>query len=224
MDLAVIFDLDGTLVDSEPNYFASEQRLLAELGITGFDEEAKRRYVGVSTREMMLDLSARYGFTDPVDVLVERKNGYYLELARAGTPVYPQMRKLVELLHERGYRMAVASGSSPEVLDVVLTDSGLAPFFEVVVSAEWVPRGKPEPDLFLETARRLGVEPSACVVVEDARHGVAAAHRAGMRCIAVPYLVDEPLAAEFRTADLLYRGGMAEFTAASAFEWITGIS
>lgn len=220
MDLAVIFDLDGTLVDSEPNYFEAERRLLAECGIEGFDEQEKLRYVGVSTKEMMEDLVSRYGLTESVPALAARKNGYYLELARAGTPVYPAMRELLELLRGAGSPMAVASGSSPEVIEVVLTMTGLRPYFDVVVSADSVPRGKPSPDLFLETARRLDVPASRCVVVEDARHGVAAAHHAGMACVAVPYLTDEPLAAEFDTAELLFPAGMAEFTAEAAFEWM----
>jgi beta-phosphoglucomutase-like phosphatase (HAD superfamily) len=118
--------------------------------------------------------------------------------------------------------MAVASGSSFPVIEAVLDVADLARYFSVAVSADSVPRGKPAPDLFLETARRLGVRPENCVVVEDARYGVIAARRAGMRCIAIPYLVEEPVSAEFLTADLLFPGGMGSFSAKLAFDWITG--
>jgi hypothetical protein len=74
---AVIFDLDGTLIDSEPNYFEAEKKLLAEYGITGFDFEMKKPYVGISTKEMLEDLNKKYPFSDPVDVLIEKKNRVY---------------------------------------------------------------------------------------------------------------------------------------------------
>lgn len=222
MTPAFVFDLDGTLVDSEHNYLAAEQRLLAEHGIVGFDEAAKRRYVGISTREMMLDLHRRYRLAAPVDELIDRKNRYYLELAGRHTPVFPRMRDFVALLAERGHPLAVASGSSPRVLEVVLAGTGLAGHFDVVVSAEEVLRGKPEPDLFLEAARRLGVPPARCVVVEDARHGVLAAQRAGMACIAVPYLADEELPPGART--LVFPGGAADFDADAALAWLTTVA
>ncbi|HEX7489825.1 MAG TPA: HAD-IA family hydrolase, partial [Anaeromyxobacteraceae bacterium] len=93
-------------------------------------------------------------------------------------------------------------------------------YLPIVVSAEEVPRGKPAPDVFLEAARRLGVPPHACAVVEDSQHGVEAASRAFMRCIAVPYLVDEPLPDAFLMADLLFERGMSAFDASRALDWV----
>jgi beta-phosphoglucomutase-like phosphatase (HAD superfamily) len=89
-----------------------------------------------------------------------------------------------------------------------------------VLSADEVPRGKPAPDVFLEAARRLGVPPEECLVIEDTRYGVEAAKRAFMRCIAVPYLTDPPLADAFLMADLLFPDGMKGFDADRAFGWI----
>jgi beta-phosphoglucomutase-like phosphatase (HAD superfamily) len=91
---------------------------------------------------------------------------------------------------------------------------------EIVLSADEVPRGKPAPDVFLEAARRLGVPPEECLVIEDTRYGVEAAKRAFMRCIAVPYLTDPPLADAFLMADLLFPDGMKGFDADHAFAWI----
>lgn len=216
---AVLFDLDGTLVDSEPNYLVADQRLLAPYGIA-FTEEDKRRYVGGGNLDQMIDLRRRFDLPATPQELAARKNALYLELALRGTPVFPEMLRFLERVRARGLPVAVASGSSPEVLRRVLEAAGLAAAFPVVVSAEEVARGKPWPEIFLEAAGRLGVPPTSCLVIEDSRHGVVAARRAFMRCIAVPYLSDPPLAVDFQLADLLFERGMAEFDAARALAWL----
>lgn len=218
----VIFDLDGTLVDSEPNYYEAGRRLLARHGVPDFSWEHHTRYIGISTRETLEALRAEYGIGAPVDELLTDKNRLYLELARASTEVFPQMREFVELLHARGVPMAVASGSSRAAIEAVLGGTGLEPYFTLVVSAEEVPHGKPEPDVFLEAARRLGADPADCVVLEDAAPGVAAARAAGMRCVAVPYVpgtADDPA---FLGAELLFARGQSEFTARAADAWLRG--
>jgi beta-phosphoglucomutase-like phosphatase (HAD superfamily) len=91
-----------------------------------------------------------------------------------------------------------------------------------VVSADEVAHGKPAPDVFLEAARRLGASPADCVVLEDAAPGAAAAHAAGMRCIAIPYVPAQADAPEFATAGLLLRGGQAEFRGQAVFDWLCG--
>jgi beta-phosphoglucomutase-like phosphatase (HAD superfamily) len=117
--------------------------------------------------------------------------------------------------------MAVASGSSPEAIEAILAGTGLDASLRTVVSADDVARGKPAPDVFLEAARRLGAAPADCVVLEDAAPGAAAAHAAGMRCIAIPYVAAQADAPEFATAGLLLRGGQAEFSAQGAYDWLT---
>ncbi|MDU0301608.1 HAD-IA family hydrolase [Streptomyces sp. PAL114] len=218
--LAVVFHLDGTLVDSEPNYFEAGRRTLAEYGVPDFSWAEHERYVGISTRETITDWRGRYGLSAPVDELVAVKNRHYLELARTKTVVFPQMRTFVERLAGEGVPLAVASGSSAEAIDAILSGTGLDAYLRTVVSADEVPHGKPAPDVFLEAARRLGARPADCVVVEDAAPGAAAAHAAGMRCIAVPYVAAQADAPEFATAGLLLRGGQAEFTARAAFDWL----
>lgn len=116
--------------------------------------------------------------------------------------------------------MAVASGSSPEAIEAILTGTGLDASLRTAVSADEVARGKPAPDVFLEAARRLGAVPADCVVLEDAAPGAAAAHAAGMRCIAIPYVAAQADAPEFATAGLLLRGGQAEFSAQGAYDWL----
>ncbi|MFE0424720.1 HAD family hydrolase [Streptomyces sp. NPDC058953] len=219
---AVLFDLDGTLVDSEPNYYEAGRRLLAEYGVTDFGWERHTDFIGIGTRETLTELREEYGIGASVDELLAGKNRHYLELARASTAVFPQMRTFVELLHARGVPMAVASGSSPAMIEAVLTGTGLDPYFPTTVSAEEVPLGKPAPDVFLEAARQLGAAPGDCVVLEDAPPGAAAALAAGMRCIAIPYVAataDDPA---FAAADLLYPGGQEDFSARAAYAWLFG--
>ncbi|MEU5320028.1 HAD family phosphatase [Streptomyces sp. NPDC021056] len=218
--LSVIFDLDGTLVDSEPNYYEAGRQILAEHGVPDFTWAEHERYVGISTLETVGLWKREYGLDASVEELFAAKNRRYLELARANTPVYPEMRKFVELLASEGVPTAVASGSSPQAIEAILRGTGLDAFLRTVVSADEVERGKPAPDVFLEAARRLGADPAHCVVLEDAAPGAAAAHAAGMRCIAIPYVAAQADAPEFTTASLLLRGGQAEFTARSAYDWI----
>ncbi|WP_371596895.1 HAD family hydrolase [Streptomyces sp. NBC_00564] len=217
---AVVFDLDGTLVDSEPNYFEAGRRTLAEYGITDFTWSDHESYVGISTRETLALWKERYGLTAPLDTLLADTNRRYLELARASTRVYPEMRKFVELLAGDGVPMAVASGSSPEAIEAILTGTGLAAHLPTVVSSDEVAHGKPAPDVFLEAARRLEAAAADCVVLEDAAPGAAAAHAAGMRCIAIPYVAAQSDDPGFATADLLLRGGQAEFIARAAYDWL----
>ncbi|WP_461011307.1 HAD family hydrolase [Streptomyces capparidis] len=219
---AVIFDLDGTLVDSEPNYFEAGRRMLAEYGVDGYTWERHTDFLGIGTRETIEALRAEHALDVPVEELLELKNRHYLELARTSTEVFPAMRELVEALAAAGHPMAVASGSSPRAIDAVLDATGLGALLPVRLSAEQVGRGKPAPDVFLHAARALGADPARCVVFEDSAPGALAAHRAGMRCAVVPYspeLADDP---GFATAELLVRGGHREFDAGAAHRWIVG--
>ncbi|MFF7285495.1 HAD family hydrolase [Streptomyces griseorubiginosus] len=222
--ISVIFDLDGTLVDSEPNYYEAGRQLLAEHGVPEFSWADHERYVGISTRETVARWKSRYGLRASVAELLADKNRRYLELARAATRVYPEMRRFVELLAAEGLPMAVASGSSGEAIEAILAGTGLDAYLRTVVSADEVAHGKPAADVFLEAARRLGAAPADCVVLEDAAPGAAAAHAAGMRCVAIPYVPSQADAPDFAHAGLLLRGGQEEFTARAAFAWVTGVS
>ncbi|MFG2983771.1 HAD family hydrolase [Streptomyces sp. NPDC048258] len=219
--ISVIFDLDGTLVDSEPNYYESGRRTLQRHGVPDFTWEQHSRFIGIGTLETLEILKARYGIRAPVEQLLAEQNAAYLELARAGTEAFPEMRKFVERLHAEGVPMAVASGSSREAIDAVLAGTGLDALLTTAVSAEEVAHGKPAPDVFLEAARRLGARPADCVVVEDAAPGARAAHAAGMACVAIPYVTDTAHDPAFADAGLLFAGGQREFTADAAYDWLT---
>ncbi|MFJ7200598.1 MULTISPECIES: HAD family hydrolase [unclassified Streptomyces] len=217
---SVVLDLDATLVDSEPNYYEAARRLLAEHGVPGFTWAEHLGFIGIGVHETLAALRDRYGIAAPVGELVAGQDALYLELARTSTEVFPEMRKFVERLHQEGVAMAVASGSSRAAIEAVLAGTGLDACLTTYVSAEEVAHGKPEPDVFLEAARRLGAAPARCVVLEDSAPGAAAAHAAGMRCIAIPYVPATAGDPAFRAAGLVFPGGQGEFTAQAAYDWL----
>jgi HAD superfamily hydrolase (TIGR01509 family) len=163
---------------------------------------------------------AEFGLPEAPEGLLEEKNAEYLALARENTVVFPEMRVLIEGLSSRGIPMAVASGSSPVVISEILRITRLQPYFIATVSSEDVPNGKPEPDVFLEAARRIGASPKETLVVEDAVYGVMAAKRAGMRCAVVPTFPGPPLDPALLEADYVVSGGMPDFRAADLLHWV----
>ena len=217
---AVIFDLDGTLVDSEPNYSEADNKTLAEYGIVELSAEMKRKYVGIGTKEMMEDIKKMYDINETIENLVSKKNKYYLEIAKENTPVFPEMHKFLQFLKSNNYPLALASGSSPEIIETVLSITKLKEYFDVVLSAEQVEKGKPAPDVFLEAAKQLGVPFKNCLVIEDSKPGVEAAKSASMYCIALPYMMKESPNDSFIMADLLFKNGICEFQAEKAIEWL----
>ena len=216
---AVLFDLDGTLIDSEPNYYLADKKLLERYGIP-FSLEDKKKYIGGGNLDQMIDLKKRFSLPESPEELAAIKNDIYLDIAEHHTEVYPEMKKFLERLRGMSIPTAVASGSSPLILSRLLASLGLAASFDAVVSAEDVTKGKPAPDIFIEAARRLGVKPEECLVMEDSQYGVESAKSACMICAAVPYLTEKPLASAFAKADYLFENGMREFTADAMFEVI----
>lgn len=210
---AMIFDLDGTLIDSEPNYYEADRLLLLPYGID-FTLEMKRPYVGGGNEPMMADLKRRFSLPATQAELLAEKNRLYLDLARRNTRAFPEMETFARQAHEKGYKLAIASGSSPSVIDELLAVVGLSELFAVRVSSEEVGRGKPAPDVFLEAARRLGVWPGEALVLEDAPFGVEAAIRGGFRLFATPTQPEPPLNPVFYLADWLCENGMDDFRAA----------
>jgi HAD superfamily hydrolase (TIGR01509 family) len=205
---ACIFDLDGTLIDSEPNYKASDSVLLGSYGVR-YDEEFNRAVMGRGAVELFRLIERAFPESPlnlmPMDERVRLKDEAYLAYAKGRTKAFPCMKALAELLSGQGLPLALASGSSPDVIDFALGEAGLSGLFSVIVSAAEVPRGKPEPDIFLEASRRLGVSPAACVVFEDSHNGVLAAYAAGMACVALPESGSE--APAFARAARVFPGG-----------------
>lgn len=219
---AVIFDFDGTLVDSEENYYLADKKLLTNYGID-FTPRMKEEYIGSGNFEMMKRIKGLYQLKESAEELTVKKNKLYLEIAKNNTNVFPEMLRFLESVIDMNFKVAVGSGSSPIILKELLAVTGLNKYFSVVISGEDVKKGKPEPDIFIEVAGRLGVSPSSCVVIEDSKFGVESAKTAGMYCIAVPYITS-PLSPSFLKADLLFKNGMIDFCSEKALEWIKKIN
>jgi len=182
---AVIFDMDGVLVDTEHLWDEVREELTGEWG-GRYTPEAQQAMMGMSSREWSRYLHDVVGLREPPDVINREVVRRLLARYEADLPVVPGAVDAVRALASAGYRLAVASSSNRELIDTVLRRLGLTELFEVTVSSEEVARGKPAPDVYLEAARRLRVEPGRCAAVEDSASGIRAAHLAGMRVIAYP--------------------------------------
>jgi len=179
---AYIFDCDGTLADTMPLHYRAWQRLLREEG-GDFPEDLFYSWGGRPPSEIVPDLAKHYGFTLDLHEAVERKENYYLELLDEAQPIEPVIA-IARAMHGK-LPLAVASGGPRDVVMQTLGKIGVTEIFDVIVGAEDYARGKPAPDPFLETARRLGVPPESCLVFEDTVTGEQAARAAGMACVIV---------------------------------------
>ena len=184
---AFIFDLDGVLTDTAELHYLGWKRLADELGI-GFNRNDNEALRGISRRASLLLLlkGCAQEYTDAqLDEFMERKNSYYRQYIESITPadLLPGSLELLERLKQQGYQLAL--GSASKNAPAVIKKLGLASYFSVVADPGSVKNAKPAPDLFLLAARELGVEPSSCVVVEDASAGVEAALEAGMWVIGI---------------------------------------
>lgn len=182
---AVIFDMDGTLIDSEPIYTLSDCALVASYGghMTPKEHDA---FIGTGSRGFLRYIKEKYGVPDSEESMLRRYKESYFALARGRITVFPEMVRYLKELNARGIKTAVASGSSLEVIEVMMTETGLTQYLDILVSSDEVTHCKPAPDVFLEAARRLCVPAEACAVVEDSLTGMKAAQAAGMVLVAVP--------------------------------------
>jgi HAD superfamily hydrolase (TIGR01509 family) len=181
---AVVFDLDGVLIDSEAVWDAA-RREVAESHGGRWSEEVQREMMGMSSTEWSSYMHDRLGVQLPPQEISARVVSRLEQLYRKRLPLLDGARETVIAL-ARVWRLALASSANRPIIELVLDLAGLTQEFAVTVSSEEVARGKPAPDVYLEAARRLEVAPSGCVAVEDSSNGIRSAAAAGMRVIAVP--------------------------------------
>jgi len=208
---ALIFDMDGLLIDTETLWYEATRRLLEPYGYA-MSEEEFLDWVGVSVG--VRELLDRY----PLPLDEEEARRQYVEhfeaLVRSDLRLMPGVREFLDTVAVH-FGRAIASSTSLPWIDHLLTRARIIDRFPVRVSAKDLPRGKPAPDVFLAAAERLGVDPAACVVFEDAEPGVAGAKAAGMRAVAVPNQFTAHL--DFLAADLVV-GRITEVSR----EWLEG--
>lgn len=180
---AVIFDLDGVLVDSEEFSMEATEQMLKELGIELTLEERERAFGRTDLDSYRECIKDRKLSLNPED-MVRRKEEIYSKLISGKLKPIEGAAELIQSLGEKAVRMAVASSGTRNKIRASLREIGFEGLFETVVSAEDITQGKPNPEIFLKAAERLGVPPAQCLVIEDAQAGVEAAKAAGMKCLA----------------------------------------
>lgn len=207
---AVVFDLDGVLIDSEPVWERVRRGLVAGRG-GHWAPDAQRKLMGMSTPEWAAYLSEDLGVGLPPDevaaLVIDRMAASY----RERIPLLPGAVEAVRRLAVR-WPLGLASSAPAVLIDIVLQAAGLRPYFAVTMSTEQVPQGKPAPDIYLAVAARLGYSPPGCAAIEDSSNGIRSAAAAGLRVIAIPRPQYPPDPAALAAASLVLPG-LADLTA-----------
>ena len=209
---AVVFDMDGVLVDTEHLWDEVREQLTDEWG-GRYTPEAQEAMMGMSSPEWSRYLHETVGLREPPDVINAEVVRRMLARYEEELPVVDGAREAVERLHDDGFTLAVASSSNRELIDAVLRRLEVETLFAATVSSEEVARGKPAPDVYLEAARRLDLAPDRCAAVEDSASGIRAAHAAGMRVLAYPNRHYPPRDEVLERADVVL-ASLAELDAA----------
>ena len=181
---AVIFDMDGVIIDSEPFYQEVQIDLFQKMGITILPEEYNT-FIGAGMREMWNMIKSSRNLSKSIEELIELNNKVLLEYFKESATLVPtpHFTDFLASILASGMKTAVASSTAKPIIEVILKKLNVYKLFDIIVSGDEVENGKPVPDIFLETAARLNVIPSECVVVEDSFNGVKAAKSAGMYCL-----------------------------------------
>jgi HAD superfamily hydrolase (TIGR01509 family) len=181
---AVVFDLDGVILDSEQLWNEVRERLARERG-GRWSEQAQADMMGMSSTEWSRYMHEVVGVSDPPEEINREVVRRMLDRYAERLPLIDGAVEAVERTAAR-WPLGLASSSNRELIERALEVSGLAPYFRATVSSEEVERGKPAPDVYLEAARRLNVDASHCAAIEDSANGIRSAHSAGMRVVAIP--------------------------------------
>jgi beta-phosphoglucomutase len=182
---AVLFDMDGVLTDSEPLICESAIAMFKELGLSVQPADFLP-FVGTGENRYLGGVAEKYGLILDIPAAKRRTYEFYLQLVPSRLEAFPGAQTLVHRCRQAGLKTAVVSSADPIKINANLDKIGLPPTeWDAIVSAEDAAHKKPAPDLFLAAARKLGIEPARCTVVEDAVNGIQAAKAAGMRCVAV---------------------------------------
>lgn len=181
---AVIFDMDGVIVNSEPIHKQAFEQVVRAIGWNGRHNLNFNDYIGKSDFELWKDFVQKYKPEQTCEELIKMKRERVIRLLKRKLPFFPGVAELIEKLSKR-YPLGLASGSEKKVIETVLGLKNLRGFFKAVVSSGEVYKGKPAPDIFLLTARLIGVPPNECCIIEDSKAGIEAGLSAGMRVIAI---------------------------------------
>lgn len=185
---AIIFDFDETLIDLEAQHRGAHEALCRDLDAEFLDlPESFRKSSGMRIIDDIRQMRAHFGWTEPEEELFARRQQHFDALCdRAPLQLMPGVEQTVRALHERGWTLAITSSAVGSSIDRILRRLRLRDCFRLIVDGSEVVHGKPDPEAYLLTAKKLGVRAEECMVVEDSQVGVLAAKNAGMFCVAVP--------------------------------------
>lgn len=184
-DKAVIWDVNGVIVDDMRVHFVSYREVLGELGCEVTDEYLLRTTVGTPPAEFFAMVLPTINNPVSMEEIIHRKRESYLRLMRGRLQSPPGVKQLLADLRGAGFKQAIASGTTRIEVEAIIDGCGVRDYFDAIVSCEDVSNGKPDPEPFLRAASLIEVDPARCVVIEDGKTGVRAAHAAGMKAIAV---------------------------------------
>lgn len=182
---AVIFDMDGVIIDSEPAHVKFENQIFKSLGITVTDGD-HMAYVGTTSHFMWETLRVKNNLSQSLEELVSNDRNKYLEYLKSDKNeivLIEGVREFIKELHNKGVKLAIASSSPLDVIRIVVKRYELDEFFDELVTGDFVENSKPAPDIFLYAANKLGVRSEECIVIEDSCNGSKAAKNAGMKCV-----------------------------------------
>ncbi len=182
---AIIFDMDGVLVDSEPMHLQSYQEILAVYGIA-YSEEDNREFLGRKDIVILEMLKQRHILERSAEDLLFEKESILARLLQHDSVPRPGLIAVLETAHANGLPMAVASSATLPTIELVVDALGIRGYFKTLTSGDEVAHGKPAPDVYLLAARRLGIDPRQCLAIEDTAAGITAAKAAAMYCVAIP--------------------------------------
>lgn len=203
---ACIFDMDGTLFDTETIFQAMWKELAEEMGVT-LPKDFKYKICGTSGEAMNQVICQYYGVKDGKYIEKECKTRVANLLSKQ-VPLKKGCKEILETLYDEGYQLAIASSSPMALIERNLEQTKLRNFFHALTSGEEVEKGKPAPDIFLLAAKKLSVEPKDCYVFEDSPNGIKASHAAGMKPILVPDLM--PVTGDLKEISFLIKDSLEE--------------
>jgi HAD superfamily hydrolase (TIGR01509 family) len=206
---AVVFDLDGVLLDTEELWDEARRRLAEERGAR-WPDDAQRAMMGMSSPEWSRYMHDVIGLSEPPEEISTEVVRRLEALYRERLPLVPGALDAVGRIGAR-WPLGIASSSNRPLIDLFLELTGTRELFRATVSSEEVERGKPAPDVYLEAARRLGVDPEGCAAIEDSENGIRSASAAGMRVVAIPNRVFTPSEQALSHADVVC-GSLDELT------------
>jgi HAD superfamily hydrolase (TIGR01509 family) len=191
---AVIFDMDGLLVDSETVWHVAETDLIESRGHR-YTVDVRENIIGMRVDEFLSILRDHYQLPETVAELVDELNTAMLKLIPVEVKPQPGAQEVIDYVLRRGWPLAIASSSPMSIIDATVEAQGWGDIFKVRCSAEFEAKGKPAPDVYLTASKTLGIDPSVCLALEDSPNGSRAAVAAGMTCFAVPDTSHSPKSA-----------------------------